>query len=160
MKDISQHGQCPRQDSNQASPKYMPRALSLHQPAELSLVNLVAFLYIVELCPHNATFCGTQDRYISTYKLSTCKQNTNQLLELFTSDRLLLLMRLIRPLQLLLLFLLSVQFLILYFGFQLPLGEGGLCPPLTSFSHLHLVLNKYFPRDFILFTFVQLIIFL
>jgi predicted membrane protein len=34
------------------------------------------------------------------------------------------------------------------------LGVGGL------FSHLHLTLNKYFPRSFILFTFVHQIIFL
>jgi hypothetical protein len=56
----------------------------------------------------------------------------------------------------LLLFLLSVQFLNLCSGFQ-PLGGGG---PLTLFSNLHLVLNEYFPRDFVLFTFVLLIIFL
>jgi hypothetical protein len=56
-----------------------------------------------------------------------------------------------------LLFLLSVQLLILYSGFLLPLGEFVPPPPSTLFSHLHLVLNKYFPRDFILFTFVQLV---
>jgi hypothetical protein len=32
--------------------------------------------------------------------------------------------------------------------------------PLTLYSHSHLVLNKYFTRDIILFTIVQLIIFL
>jgi hypothetical protein len=40
------------------------------------------------------------------------------------------------------------------------LGMGGLSPPLTLFSHLHLTLNKYFPRSFILSTFVQQNIFL
>jgi hypothetical protein len=40
------------------------------------------------------------------------------------------------------------------------LGVGGLSPHLTLFSHLHLTLNKYFPRSFILYTFVQQIIFL
>jgi hypothetical protein len=53
-----------------------------------------------------------------------------------------------------LLFLLSIYVLASNYSWV-----GG-CPPLTLFSHLHLVLNKHFPRDFILFTFVQLIIFL
>jgi hypothetical protein len=63
------------------------------------------------------------------------------------SGQLLLLTLLIPPLQLPYYFYSkSVQFLILYFGFQLP--SGGAVPPLqTLFSHLHTVLNKYFPKE-------------
>jgi hypothetical protein len=43
-----------------------------------------------------------------------------------------------------LLFLLSVQFIVLYFGFQLTSGGGCVpLPPVTLFSHLHVVISKY-----------------
>jgi hypothetical protein len=114
----------------------------------------VELLHILELCAQNTRFLWYAGS-VHIHKLPTCKQNTNTLLKLFRSDQLLLLMLLILPLQLPYCFYSQS-----IFWLPTTLGGGGLCPPLTLLSHLHLVLNKYFPRDFILFIFVQLIIIL
>jgi hypothetical protein len=70
-------------------------------------------------------FYGTQIRYMSTYKLSTCKQNTNKLLKLFMSNRLLLLMLLIPPLQLPHYFYTQSNFSFYILASNYPWGEGG-----------------------------------
>jgi hypothetical protein len=116
------------------------------------LIEIEVEIYLVELHHHRTVpqptpgFYGAQVRYISIYKLSICKANTHMLLKVFMPVAIL-----IPPLS-----SLTISTPKLYFGFQLPLGGVVTSPNL--FFHLRLVLNRYFPRDFILLTFVQLII--
>jgi hypothetical protein len=112
-------------------------------------------IYLVELHCHRTVhqltpgFCGAQVRYISIYKLSIYKPNTHILPKVLMPIAIASVT--IPPLS-----SLPISTPKLYFNSQIPLGGVVSSPDL--FSYLCLVLDTYFPRDFILLTFVQLII--